>query len=256
MVVDLRTNTELGAYYRGAYDSAHLEIICALLDPDSFFVDVGANVGFYTVAIGNWIRAQGGLGRVIAFEPVEGNYKRLIENVNGNDLEAFCSLHKVALSSESADGLITLREDFLRGSATGNAAVPTNDKFDEGFAQIPIELERLDDIWPELYGMHGRLDVMKIDIEGHEDFCLEGGKQTIGANRPTILMEINPPYYDARGVNPSSKILPLIPESYVIYGQGEKSWERMGLLDERRGIYDVFLIPREKLGRRGYGMFG
>ena len=69
MLVDLRSNTELDVYYRGEYDSGLIEIISSMFRPDYYFLDIGANVGFYTISISALIRSKGGSGQVIAFEP-------------------------------------------------------------------------------------------------------------------------------------------------------------------------------------------
>ena len=79
--VDLRTNMQLDAYYRGTYDSELIGLIRSLLTgPNPVFLDVGANIGSYTVAIAMAMRSRGQTGHVIAFEPFEGNYTRLLEN--------------------------------------------------------------------------------------------------------------------------------------------------------------------------------
>ena len=185
----------------------------------------------------------------------EGNYKRLFDNLKANDLNAFCSVHNVGLSNNSADSLLTLRDDFLHGSNTGNAAIATNEKFDEGFRKVPIQLEMLDKLWQELYGKHGRIDIMKMDIEGHEDFCLQGGRQTIESHRPTILMEVNKPFYIARGVNLDDIFLPLIPEKYVTCRKVGTRWKLINSLNECSAVDNVFMIPMEKSSLNGYEIF-
>jgi hypothetical protein len=90
LLVDLRSNTEYRAFFTGEYDSDLTEILSSLLKPDDYFLDIGANIGFYSVLIGAKIRAMGGGGKVIAFEPFEGNFKRLIDSLNINNLQNYC----------------------------------------------------------------------------------------------------------------------------------------------------------------------
>lgn len=249
ILVDLRTHTEVGAYYRGEYDSDLVDLIRSLLDAESYFLDIGANIGFYTIAIASALRSNGGSGKVIAFEPFEGNYKRLLENISLNSLEEYCLTYEAGLSDATGETEITLREDFLHGSNTGNAAIPTNAEFDEGFKRVPIKLERLDDVWPSITDGVRNIDVIKMDIEGHEDHCLQGGRQTIQTNRPIILMEVNKPYYVARGVDLDNLFLPLIPECYSILRRKTNGWQNIQSLKECSTIDNVFLIPEEKLER-------
>ena len=255
ILVDIRSNTEVGAFYLGEYDSILIKIICSLLDPNSCFLDIGANIGFYTISIGNFIRQKKGSGKIIAFEPFEGNYKRLLDNLKINNLDNFCLANKYGLSNEFVDSLLTLREDFFNGSSTGNAAIPTNVRFDKEFSRVPIKLERLDDIWQHFCDKCGKIDIVKMDIEGHEDLCLQGGQKTIEKHRPTILMEVNKPYYDARDIKLDNTFLSLIPDKYFIFRQVDAKWKQINSLDECSKIDNVFLIAEEKLNSQSYKIF-
>ena len=254
MRVDLRTRTEFIAYYTGTYDADLLKIIFALVDTNAVFLDVGANIGFYSVAVGNFIRRNGGSGRLYGFEPFEGNYERNLDNLRGNNLLEVCSLLKVGLSNEKRTERLTLREDFKDGANTGNASIPTSATFDAGFKTVPIELDRLDDLWPAIGGDR-IIDFVKIDIEGHEDFFLEGAKATMAKHRPTMLMEVNKPYYTARYVALDPRFLPLIPADYLIWRRTGGHWEQITSFDRCSTIDNVFLVPKEKTLRPAYRLF-
>src|SRR5688572_10816523 len=251
--VDLRTHTEQGAYYTGHYDDDLIGAVKALLDVDACFLDVGGNIGFYTVAIGSHMRRRGGLGRVVAFEALADNCRRLRENIGENDLAAYCRAEDVALSDNAGLSEITLREDFTRGGGTGNAAIPTNEAFDRGFRRVPIRLDRLDAVWPRLNQQHQlRIDLIKLDIEGHEDLCLIGTRQDLKEDRHILLMEINKPYYEARKVRLDDTFLPLIPERYSIFRPVKGVWTRIESLEECGTLDNVFVVPQEKLPRAAY----
>ena len=255
MLVDLSTRTERISYYTGKYDPELIKIIHSLLVADSCFLDIGANIGFYSISIGNFIRTNGYPEKVIAFEPFEGNFKRLSNNLKKNDLNEFCIIKQCGLSNKSEKSNITLREDFNDGSNTGNAAIPTSKEMDEGFKLSPIKLERLDDVWKEYYQKNNTIDLIKMDIEGHEDFCLEGGLETIKTHRPTILMEVNKHYYEARKIELDARFLPLIPKEYYIFRENNLNWKRIDSLNDCSRIDNVFLVPKEKLNLKGYSIF-
>lgn len=254
--IDLRSNTEMNAFYTGTYDDELIELVRLMFDLNSTFVDVGANIGFYSIAISKSIVSSGGSGKVIAFEPFRGNYARLLENLKLNNFQLVCNAYSFGLSSKSSTSFITLREDFVSGSGTGNAAIPTSDDFDKNFDQVEIKLKKLDDIWSEDICPNNRLDLIKVDIEGHEDFFLQGAQETINKYRPTILMEVNKPYYKSRGVDLNDTFMPLIPNNYLIYRRNSRfGWVSVEGLNDCSTIDNVFLVPQEKIGLNKYQTF-
>lgn len=252
MRVDLRSTTEASAYYRGAYDEKVMGVLKDLFDVDSGFVDVGANIGFYAIALAKRISERKGVGKVVAFEPLMSNCTRVAENVEANGLNEICVLSCAGLSDQTRDAIITLREDFVRGSGTGNAAVPVDPEFDRGFATAPIKLWRFDEVWPKLGGGISRIDVIKLDIEGHEDLCLRGGVETIGRHRPLILMELNKPYYRARRVGLDETFMPLLPDGYIVFRNMKSVWRRVRSLEECEELDNVFLVPEERMKSASY----
>ncbi|AXT20794.1 FkbM family methyltransferase [Flavobacteriaceae bacterium AU392] len=255
MLVDISTKTERISFYTGKYDPELIKIIHSLLITDSCFLDIGANIGFYTISMGNYFKSQKFSGKIIAFEPFEGNFRRLSDNLKMNKLTDVCLLNKYGLSNKSEESQITLREDFKRGSNTGNASIPTSEEMDQGFKLSPIKLKSLDDVWPNDFEKYGKIDIMKMDIEGHEDFCLEGGSETINKYRPTILMEVNKPYYKARNVELDERFFKLIPKEYAIFRESNLKWTQINSLNECSTLDNVFLIPKEKLNLKGYHIF-
>lgn len=256
MHVDLSTKTERLSFYTGKYDSFFISAIKSLLNVDACFLDIGANIGFYTIAIGNYVNEKNAKGKVVSFEPFEGNFKRLSDNLKLNKLETFCVLNAYGLSAESTETVITLREDFKHGSNTGNAAIQTSEEIDKGFKLSPIKLKVLDDVWKKDFAHLGSIDMIKMDIEGHEDFCLKGGQMIIKKHRPTILMEVNKYYYEARKVALDATFLELIPENYKIYKPIGLKWIQIKSLNECSKIDNVFLVPIEKLNLNNYNIFG
>lgn len=100
-----------------------------------------------------------------------------------------------------------------------------------------------------------KVDIIKIDIEGHEDFFLRGAQTTVETLRPAILMEVNKPYYRARGVELDRLFLPLIPPNYSLFRQNRNQWIPYSSFDECQELDNVFLIPRERLELARYREF-
>lgn len=255
MLIDLRASTEENAFYTGLYDDELISIIRDILRHNYSFVDVGANIGFYSVAISNFIRNSGSFGKVISFEPFAGNYGRIKANIALNNLEPFCTVHQTALSDHAGTDSITLREDFSQGSKTGNASIATSEEFDAGFETATVDVACLDDIWERLHQNSPAIDLIKLDIEGHEDFCLRGAQDTIKQFRPAILMEVNKPFYIARNVNLDEQFVSVIPDSYSIFCKLARRWQLIQSLESCAEIDNVFLIPNEKLSEDRYKIF-
>ena len=256
ILIDLRSGTEFNALQSGDYDDFLLGILKKILDPYKIFLDIGANIGFYSVAISAKIKNSNNQGRVIAFEPFGSNYDRLLDNLKLNNLESICSANNFGLSDSSTVSKITLREDFLNGSKTGNASISINDDFDSGFEQVQVELRRFDNFWDEVgFNFNNNIDLIKLDIEGHEDLCLKGFGDILNLHRPTILMEINKPYFSARQVNIDNMILPIIPSNYIILRNHSNKWIRITSFDYCKNFDNIFLIPIEKTELDSYRIF-
>ncbi len=239
LILDLRVPSQLWAAYLGEYDRANVAILCRFIRAGGLALDVGANIGFYSVPL-----AIAG-ARVLAFEPVPQNVSRLRENVALNGLESTISVHAIALSSEGGTAEITLREDFAGGGEVGNAAIVIADGQDQVFATVRVPLARLDDLFPSIAS--GQIDVMKVDIEGHEDQFLRGAQSTIAHHRPVILMEMNRWFYRRRGIDLDTLLPFLLPPGYRPHRIGETGPLAIAALSAIEDTLDVLLIPEERL---------
>jgi FkbM family methyltransferase len=248
LVVDLRSTTEVPAFYRGVYERELMRTCIAMLDADKVFVDAGANIGFYTTAGAKMIADTGGKGIVHAFEPHPGNFARLAHNVTINSLSKHCVLHPCGLSDCETDVDLVLREDFKLGSRSGNASIATSASLDRGYERIRIKVSPLDRIWcAHALFDQGRVSFVKVDVEGHEDFFLRGAQAVLNTDRPIILLEINQPYYKARGVDVDATIGAAVPANYrtcLFRGKRVLSASR---LSEAGRVGNVFLVPCERL---------
>lgn len=246
MWVDLRTRTQFYAYYSGKYDNAFLTRLIRLIQPGGCVLDVGANVGFYTVALAQAAQRIG--ATLHAFEPLPANCERLASNLELNGLATALNVWPIGLSSEERTAHITLREDFEAGGDTGNASIVIGDQADKDFKRVEIQLRTLDRFCVDQAIEH--VDLIKADIEGHEDLLLEGGKVTFERWRPALFMEVNKQYYAWRGVDLAARLDELLPREYVtlksVAGHGER-WFEIPSINVCERLDNVFIVPRERL---------
>lgn len=241
MIVDLRAHTEFASFYTHDFDTHEIRSVLRMFTPDWVVLDVGANVGFWTIPMA---KALGPGGKVHAFEPVSSNNLRLGENVRLNDLERTVVVHELGLSDSRASLRISLREDFANGSGTGNAAIVI-DESDSRFQCPVIEVDTLDSIYPSLN--IERLDFIKVDIEGHEDKFLSGAASAIGQFRPVLHMEINEPYYSRRSLDATSVFGEWAASANYVYAlRTAKGWKLRELAQRRPVIDNVLALPVER----------
>lgn len=94
-----------------------------------------------------------------------------------------------------------------------------------------------------------------MDIEGHEDLCLQGGLEILNKYRPTILMEVNKAFFTERKLDLDETFLPLFPENYLIFRNNKKNWELITSLTSCNDFDNIFLVPQEKLTFTPYRVF-
>jgi len=242
ILVDLRSETELVAYYTGDYESKLIKAALKLIRPDSVVLDVGANIGLWTVPLA---RALSPAGCLHAFEPIPQNFARLEKNIGGNDIRAVVQLHRIGLSDTQASISMALREDFQNGAETGNASIVINSN-DGRFPWVDIAVVPLDgDLFHSL--KIDRIDFIKIDIEGHEDKFLSGAMNILQRFRPIIFLEINDYYYHQRHIDPSEVFGNLMRKlNYAAALERSGRWRLDGIQNRDRDFANIFYLPAER----------
>jgi FkbM family methyltransferase len=162
-----------GNNYTGFQEYAEMAFVLHATRPGDLFVDVGANVGSYTVLACAAAGADGA-----CFEPVPATYARLLENIRLNHLEHRVRSANVGVGS--ARGVVAFSGDMDTGNrvlADGEARA----------GRIDVQVDTLDAL---LQGRQPTL--MKIDVEGYETAVIAGAQATLGAaSLHAVVMEIN-----------------------------------------------------------------
>jgi len=157
----------------GIWEPEETQFILDLLKPGQTFVDVGANIGYFTLLAS---RLVGSNGRVFSFEPDEDNYQLLSSNCELNrcgNVDAF----KAALSNKTTEGRLYLSEANM-GDHTIYAA-------GEDRKSTKISLLNGEDVF---LNDDRKIDFIKIDTQGSEYQVLEGLSSTIEKNLPELVM--------------------------------------------------------------------
>jgi FkbM family methyltransferase len=154
--------------------------VLAFLHPGSVAIDVGANLGEWTVPLA---RSVGAVGRVIAIEPAPHSAAALEATLAANALRQ-AEIVRYAIGdhdgqTEFAVPVVTSARTDTGTARIGPAGV--------GHEALRVPLRSLDSLATELY--LDRLDLIKIDVEGHERQVLDGAASILDHYRPTVVME-------------------------------------------------------------------
>lgn len=162
-----------GNIYCGLHEYQEMSYLLHVLREDEFFVDVGANVGSYSILAGAVIGCKG-----CAIEPVPGTFGRLVENMRLNHLEDRFSLVNSAVGEEQG----SVR--FSSASDTMNHVIAEDENRQD---VIEVDVAPLDEI------LKGREPGMiKIDVEGFETAVIAGAQETLQkTSLHTVIMELN-----------------------------------------------------------------
>ena len=168
---DLRDHVERQMYFLGAYEPIEAYLFTRLVRPGLTVVDAGANVGQYTLLAASGV---GPTGAVHCFEPVAANFARLEAHLAANRV-INVRANRSALWHEPAEVRLGLPADTV-----GNAG-----SFSVGSlaSSVVAALAEPLDAYDERMGV-GRVDLVKMDIEGAEWAALRGcGGPWIGIGR-------------------------------------------------------------------------
>ena len=143
------------------------------IDNESVILDIGANIGNHTVY---WAKKPN-VHQIYSFEPVKRTYRKLLKNIEINNLEDKVKPFNIGLSDQTTNASI----DRLYTFSTGATVL----KKDDNGSFI---LKKLDDLVKECK-IH-RIDFIKIDTEGFEKSVLLGASDVLSTFSPIVFIEV------------------------------------------------------------------
>jgi FkbM family methyltransferase len=174
---DHTDHLQLLIYYLGTFEPHCLPYLRGCVAEGGTIVDVGANIGFYTLESAVLV---GETGRVIAIEAAPSHVRTLTQNLALNELQNVSVVETAVGNSRGQATLARSSEDNL-----GMFSLGSGSHFD---AHV-VSLTTIDELLEE-QGI-SRVDFIKMDIEGSEFNALQGAQMTLRKYRPAILIELN-----------------------------------------------------------------
>ena len=166
------------------------EIIEKFSNPGNTVMDIGANIGEWTLRMANTV---GSGGRVYSFEPIPLINQSLNKTLRINNLSQV-TLVQLALDNRSGDSEFTIPIDANGRAIHGESRLGT----EEGNWNVHTEVRKTKAIKVKTITLDqfaseqsiDRLDFVKIDVEGKEIGVLEGGQETFSRFTPALILEV------------------------------------------------------------------
>ena len=161
----------------GEYEMDDSELIHSLVRDGDTFIDVGANIGWYSIGIP---KVKNNV-KMYSFEPMPKTYKQFMENIKLNDMEDKINTYHYGLSNK--DGEV---EFYYFPNNSGNSSMA---KMNDGISEkMVLKVEMLDTFIKN--NKIDKVDFLKCDVEGAELLVFEGGIETIKKDKPIIFAEM------------------------------------------------------------------
>jgi FkbM family methyltransferase len=148
----------------------------SILKPGMTVIDVGANMGYYTVLFGDMV---GPGGRVEAIEPVPATAELLRKSVELNGLAPFTRVRQAAAAERGGERVYV----HVPAGEPKNAHLVGED----WGGALPVETISIDALAQDME----RLDLIKIDVEGSEEAVINGALEAFRRFSPKVLLEFN-----------------------------------------------------------------
>jgi len=216
------------------WDEPTTRLLERIIRPGDRFLDVGANIGYFTVF---GAALAGGTGHVHAFEPNPRTHDVLTRNVRMNNFGHVCTLHQSALGDRTGTATI---HTFVRnqgGSTLSTLPDHLLDEWHERPVDCTVPLTTLDTVFAD------RDDVfscIKMDAEGSEAMIWAGAARFFHEHvndRTIILLEWNPPALAGSGADPRALLATFAQHGFSVWRRDDQlaltSITDVGQLDHR-----------------------
>ena len=226
----------LGLHRLGWMGHEEAILLRRLVKPGMHAVDVGANIGLYSLLLACLVERN---GSVLSFEPDPNLFATLCENCTSNNAANIvpfqCALGRV-------NGVASFyRSAFNSGdNRLGRASV--------GYDAVEVKVARFDDLQPE-----SKPDFVKIDVQGHELAALAGMARALSANpNVRVLFEFSPAALREAGTDPDLLLEFFRERGFELYETEGARLNRMRsssqlILDLRGRRYTNLLATRDPI---------
>lgn len=159
--------------YKLWFEAGPIAKLQAYVPEGACVIDVGANVGFFTLRFAHWVGPQ---GRVIAIEPEDVNFVELTRRISAQTLSDRITIHHAAADRTKGEARLVVNKDHPGDHQLGDDGIPVHTVTLDG-------LLASEDRAPAL---------IKIDVQGAEMRVLAGAETVLNLYRPVLFIEVDP----------------------------------------------------------------
>lgn len=233
MSVKDQANAGLLLWGRIRHETNETALIRALACSFQITLDVGAHIGWYSRLMG---QAMNGTGTVYAFEPNPASFPYLIENIRD-----YASVHPFQIAIADSDETVTFycADSSNLSSAARQVGTP-----------VVVDCKSLDS-FARSFGLIGKIDFIKCDVEGGEVSVLHGSHLVRSAASPPIWMiEVDNVFLTEAGVSVDKLNLEILAcggALHLFYLDVDGAAREITRLGEQGGIPNIFVVPESRM---------
>lgn len=169
-----------------------ISIVDKFCKPGSAVIDIGANIGEWTLPMA---KAVGNQGKVFSFEPIPFMCEAVNKTVRANGLfHAQCVPVAISNRAGEAKFFLNYSEDKVVDSGASSLEYSPSQHAKE----IVVQTMTLDEAVENL--KINDVSFIKIDVEGHEYAVIDGARKTLKKFSPVLLVEVGNETEDKRGL--------------------------------------------------------
>jgi len=161
--------------YKEYLEAGPIDRLREFVPSGSLAIDVGANVGFFSVRFARWVETS---GEVISIEPEKKNFESLISALKREDLLGRVRALKAVAAAASGTAFLEI-----------NALHPADHKLSRDGTGIAVDAVTLDSLVPQKGSR--RPSLIKIDVQGAEMMVLQGASEILKLSGPALFVELH-----------------------------------------------------------------
>lgn len=220
--LDLGQGIDFAIYLGNIFERSTRRALSELVAPSATVLDIGANVGAHTLHLA---QSVGPRGEVLAFEPTEFAYTKLVRNLELNpQLNARVSAHNCFLAAkDKADVPAAIYSSWPLNSIAAQKEDGTDfhaKHLGRAMSAKTAQARSIDSILADR--ANPRVQLVKLDVDGFECEILRGAETLLRESRPIFVMELAPYVLDERGASLAELLDMFRPYGYQFYNEKTK----------------------------------